>query len=217
MKTSVSLSELSVARESANLLLNIVSEEVVGDYGLIYSTTDSIPTANNGTRVVIGKGGTSSGLAYELTGLNANTTYYVRAFVQKNSSQDVLYSDVVTITTMANAITIGEVRSMYVGNNYADMRYSFVADEEIIDCGFIYSTTNQEPSREDGTMVTVGHGGLVGNVMTTIANLEERTTYYIRGYVLTRLGIAYSPNVVTITTSASASEPGESDNPDPQL
>ncbi len=217
LKTSVSLSELSVARESANFLLNIVSEEVVGDYGLIYSTTDSIPTANNGTRVVIGKGGTSSGLAYELTGLNANTTYYVRAFVQKNSSQDVLYSDVVTITTMANAITIGEVRSMYVGNNYADMRYSFVADEEIIDCGFIYSTTNQEPSREDGTMVTVGHGGLVGNVMTTIANLEERTTYYIRGYVLTRLGIAYSPNVVTITTSASASEPGESDNPDPQL
>ncbi|SHL27980.1 hypothetical protein SAMN05216463_1493, partial [Xylanibacter ruminicola] len=32
-----------------------------------------------------------------------------------------------------------------------------------------------------------------------------------------KLGIVYSPNVVTITTSASASEPGESDNPDPQL
>lgn len=217
LQTSVSLNELSVSRESANFLLNIVSEEVVGDYGLVYSTRDSIPTINNGERVIVGRGGTSSGLAYELSGLNANTTYHVRAFVQKNGSQDVFYSDVVTITTMASSVTVGEVRSMYVGNDYADMRFSYVADEEVIDCGFIYSATYDKPTRDNGTMVSTGHGGLGGNVMTTIVKLEETTTYHICGYVLTKLGIVYSPNVVTITTSASASEPGESDNPDPQL
>jgi len=30
-------------------------------------------------------------------------------------------------------------------------------------------------------------------------------------------GIVYTPNVVTITTSSSVREPGESDNPDPTL
>jgi len=92
-----------------------------------------------------------------------------------------------------------------------------VADEEAIDYGFVYSATSQEPSRADGTMVTVGSGTKLANVMTTIANLEERTTYYIRGYVQTKQGIFYSPNMVTITTSASTTEPGESDNPDPQF
>ena len=31
-----------------------------------------------------------------------------------------------------------------------------VADEEIIDCGFVYSDTNQTPTRDD-SMVTIGH------------------------------------------------------------
>ncbi len=216
LQTSVSLSELSVTRNSANFLVNIVSEEVVGDYGLLYSTSDSIPTSTNGNRVVIGKGGTSSGIVYELTGLKPETKYYVRAFVEKTNS-NTYYSDVIAVTTMDNAITIGELRSMYVGNTYADMRFSFVADEEATDYGFVYSTTNREPSRADGTMVIVGSGTKMTNVMTTIADLEEQTTYYIRGYVQTKQGIFYSPNMVTITTSASTTEPGSSDNPDPQF
>ena len=56
-----------------------------------------------------------------------------------------------------------------------------------------------------------------GNVMTTIADLEKSTTYYIRGYLLTKQGIIYSPNVVTIKTSKTSKEPGESSNPDPQF
>ena len=66
-------------------------------------------------------------------------------------------------------------------------------------------------------MVKVGDGGTGGNVMGVITNLQEMTTYYVRAYVLTHNGHSYSPNVVTITTSASQHEPGESDNPDPTL
>jgi hypothetical protein len=214
LETSVGLSELSVSYDMANFIINVVSEEVVGDYGLVYST-NAHPTITEGQKIVAGNGGLTSAKAYKLEGLKDNTTYYVRAFVEKKSTQETLYSDELTVTTLAYSAMIGEVRSLYVGDTYADMRFSYVADEEIIDCGFVYSGTNETPTRENDTMVTIGHSGMGGNVMTTIADLEKTTTYYIRGYLLTKQGIIYSPNVVTITTSKTSKEPGESSNPDP--
>jgi hypothetical protein len=136
LETSVSLSELSVSYDMVNFLINVVSEEVVGDYGLVYST-NAHPTITEGQKIVAGNGGLTSAKAYKLEGLKDNTTYYVRAFVEKKSTQETLYSDELTVTTLAYSAMIGEVRSLYVGDTYADMRFSYVADEEIIDCGFV--------------------------------------------------------------------------------
>ena len=216
LQTSISLSELSVARQSANFLINIASEQVVGEFGLVYTESGNVPTVTNGKVVKVGNGGTSRGLAYELTGLQENTRYMVRAFVYKQNSSDVIYSEPIEITTKASMLSIGELKSLYVSNTSAELRFSFTSDTDVIDYGFVYSATKPEPTRDDG-VVTIGRGGTGGNVMGTITNLQESTTYYVRAYVLTERGHMYGPNVVTITTSASQHEPGESDNPDPQL
>ena len=216
LQTSISLSELSVARQSANFLINIASEQVVGEFGLVYTESGNVPTVTNGKVVKVGNGGTSRGLAYELTGLQENTRYMVRAFVYKQNSSDVIYSEPIEITTKASMLSIGELKSLYVSNTSAELRFSFTSDTDVFDYGFVYSATKPEPTRDDG-VVTIGRGGTGGNVMGTITNLQESTTYYVRAYVLTERGHMYGPNVVTITTSASQHEPGESDNPDPQL
>ena len=216
LQTSISLSELSVARQSANFLINIASEQVVGEFGLVYTESGNVPTVTNGKVVKVGNGGTSRGLAYELTGLQENTRYMVRAFVYKQNSSDVIYSEPIEITTKASMLSIGELKSLYVSNTSAELRYGFTSDTDVIDYGFVYSATKPEPTRDDG-ILTIGRGGTGGNVMGTITNLQESTTYYVRAYVLTERGHTYGPNVVTITTSASQHEPGESDNPDPQL
>ena len=216
LQTSISLSELSVARQSANFLINIASEQVVGEFGLVYTESGNVPTVTNGKVVKVGNGGTSRGLAYELTGLQENTRYMVRAFVYKQNSSDVIYSEPIEITTKASMLSIGELKSLYVSNTSAELRFSFTSDTDVIDYGFVYSATKPESTRDDG-VVTIGRGGTGGNVMGTITNLQESTTYYVRAYVLTERGHTYGPNVVTITTSASQHEPGESDNPDPQL
>ena len=216
LQTSISLSELSVARQSANFLINIASEQVVGEFGLVYTENGNVPTVTNGKVVKVGNGGTSRGLAYELTGLQENTRYMVRAFVYKQNSSDVIYSEPIEITTKASMLSIGELKSLYVSNTSAELRFSFTSDTDVIDYGFVYSATKPEPTRDDG-ILTIGRGGTGGNVMGTITNLQESTTYYVRAYVLTERGHTYGPNVVTITTSASQHEPGESDNPDPQL
>ena len=216
LQTSISLSELSVARQSANFLINIASEQVVGEFGLVYTESGNVPTITNGKVVKVGNGGTSRGLAYELTGLQENTRYMVRAFVYKQNSSDVIYSEPIEITTKASMLSIGELKSLYVSNTSAELRFSFTSDTDVIDYGFVYSATKPEPTRDDG-ILTIGRGGTGGNVMGTITNLQESTTYYVRAYVQTERGHMYGPNVVTITTSASQHEPGESDNPDPQL
>lgn len=216
LQTSISLSELSVARQSANFLINIASEQVVGEFGLVYTESGNVPTVTNGKVVKVGNGGTSRGLAYELTGLQENTRYMVRAFVYKQNSSDVIYSEPIEITTKASMLSIGELKSLYVSNTSAELRFSFTSDTDVFDYGFVYSATKPEPTHDDG-VVTIGRGGTGGNVMGTITNLQESTTYYVRAYVLTERGHTYGPNVVTITTSASQHEPGESDNPDPQL
>ncbi len=215
--TSVSLSNLSLMRESATFLLNIVSESVVGEFGLVYSTNNNMPTTNNSQVIHLGSGGLSQGVVGELTGLEQGTTYYVRAFVQNLTNNEMLYSDVITITTPVAETSVSELTSIYVGDVYADFQFSFVSDEEVSEYGLVYSNINTTPTTSDKT-VKVGNGGYTRSVLGSIKGLEGSTTYYVRAYVKTSTGqYIYSPNIVTITTSSSATEPGESDNPDPQL
>ena len=135
LQTSISLSELSVARQSANFLINIASEQVVGEFGLVYTESGNVPTVTNGKVVKVGNGGTSRGLAYELTGLQENTRYMVRAFVYKQNSSDVIYSEPIEITTKASMLSIGELKSLYVSNTSAELRFSFTSDTDVIDYG----------------------------------------------------------------------------------
>ncbi len=217
LATSVSLTNLSLMRESATFLLNIVSESVVGEFGLVYSTSTENPTIDNSRVVSLGRGGLSQGVIGELTGLEQGTTYYVRAFVQNLTNNETLYSDVVTITTPVSETSVSELTSIYVGDVYADFHFSFVSDEEVSEFGLVYSASNTTPTISDGN-VKVGNGGYTRNVLGSLNNLESSTTYYVRAYVVSATGqYIYSPNMVTITTSSSSTVPGESDNPDPRL
>ena len=217
LQTSVSLSSLSVLRESATFLLNIVSETVVGEYGMVYSASDQMPTTATGQVVYLGNGGLSQGVVGELNGLQQATTYFVRGFVQNITTGETLYSDVVAITTSESVTSVGELTSLYVSNTSAEFRFSFVADEEVSDYGLVYSTSSQTPTVSDRVAV-IGEKGTSRSVLGTLDELQETTTYYVRAYVHSSTGeYVYSPNTVTITTSASVHEPGESDNPDPML
>lgn len=217
LQTSVNITNLSTLRESATFLLNIVSESVVGHYGLVYSASNQMPTRDNSQVVNLGNGGLSQGAVGELTGLTQGTTYFVRGFVENLVTGETLYSDVVVIETPVPVTSVGELYSMHVADHYAEFRFSFVADEEAADYGLVYSTSNQMPTINDNR-TKVGENGTSRSVFGVIEELQENATYYVRAYVHSTSGnYVYSPNVVTITTSSSVHEPGESDNPDPTL
>jgi hypothetical protein len=211
------LTILSCLKNSAEFYFGFTSDNVVGDYGVVYSTTNSTPTLSD-EMFKVGDGGTSGNIDGKLTGLTEGTTYYARAFVTTTSSEGgVVYSpNVATFTTRSSSVMLGLLYSLYVGNTYAEFRFAFTSDEDATDYGFVYSPTNKTPTLTDGVK-SVGTGGTGENVMGTIDGLSEDTEYYVRSYVSTPHGTVYSDNMVTIKTSKSPREPGESDNPDPTL
>jgi hypothetical protein len=92
---------MSVGNTSAEFTFNFISDEEVGDYGLVYSPTNNVPTLNDGV-VLAGRGGTTHSVLAVLPQLQETTTYYVRAYVMSLSGTPVYGPNVVTITTSAS-------------------------------------------------------------------------------------------------------------------
>ncbi len=118
----------------------------------------------------------------------------------------------------SDSLVVSDLYSLYVGEQNAEFRFSFVADSNVGEYGLVYSTSETYPTRNNSESVVTDAGGTVKNVLALLNNLQPNTTYYVRAFVQGSGQITYySPNVVTIKTSSSATEPGESDNPDPSL
>ena len=114
-------------------------------------------------------------------------------------------------------LTVGDLTSMYVSNNSADFRFSFVSNQSVGEYGLVYAMGNPQPTVGNAEKVVKGQGATSGTVLVSLNDLHPQHTYYVRAFVTGNNGVQYSPNVVTITTSSSEREPGESDNPDPTL
>ena len=114
-------------------------------------------------------------------------------------------------------LTVGDLTSMYVSNNSADFRFSFVSNQSVGEYGLVYAMGNPQPTVGNAEKVVKGQGATSGTVLVSLNDLHPQHTYYVRAFVTCNNGVQYSPNVVTITTSSSEREPGESDNPDPTL
>lgn len=75
--------------------------------------------------------------------------------------------------------------------------------------GICYSHDNHVPTIEDER---------VEGYSATISGLEQKTTYYVRGYVVSSAIpqiVVYTSNVVAFTTQSSIVIPGNNDNPNP--
>ncbi len=118
----------------------------------------------------------------------------------------------------SGTVTLSDLYSLYVADNMAEFRFSFVADDNVGEYGLVYSTSETQPTRDNSDFVVTDTGGTTKNVLAQLSNLQPNTTYYVRAFVQGNgQNVYYSPNVVTIKTSSSTTEPGESDNPDPTL
>lgn len=115
------------------------------------------------------------------------------------------------------SLSVGNLTSMYVADTSADFRFSFVCTQSVGEYGLVYSMDNSNPTLNNSEIVVKGQGVTSGTVLVSLDDLHPHHTYYVRAFVMGNNGIQYSPNVVTITTSSSPGEPGESDNPDPTL
>lgn len=132
-----------------------------------------------------------------IEGLSENTTYHVRAYAINEAG--VGYSNDVQFTTLP--ILLPELTAVEVSNvsgKAARVKATVTSagNDELSDAGFVYSSTNGEPTLEDGKLSC-------GNVTMLDAKLEgltAETQYYVRAYATNSKGTAYGETETFATT-----------------
>lgn len=95
------LDSMWIGQQEAELRFRFQSNREVVDYGVVYSTTQSMPTRQNAEVLTVGHGGTGDEPIVVMEGLQPATTYYVRAYVLTSQQDGVFYysPNVMTFTT----------------------------------------------------------------------------------------------------------------------
>jgi uncharacterized protein (TIGR02145 family) len=150
------------------------------------TTANSHSTDGNGTGVFVSS----------LSGLTANTLYYVRAYatnsVGTTYGNEVMFSTlppVLPTITTTSVTDIAQTTATSGGNVTVDGGASVIA------CGVCWSTSSNPVNT--GSHTTDGSG--IGTFVSSLTGLTEGTLYYVRAYATNSVGTGYG-NEISFTT-----------------
>lgn len=164
----------------------------------------------------------SSNVAWLALRKNAEGTAFF-ATVQPNIStsersavitvKGVALSQTVNVTQQAVvAPTVGKASVSGITKHTATAVFNYgSAHLEVKEYGVCYSSTSTAPTTADAVLRQQG-GGMTGNPIFELSELKSKTTFYVRAFVVTDLGIQYG-ETASFTTLASV--PNEGDNGTP--
>jgi hypothetical protein len=196
----------SVDKTSATINGTIISvgNPAYTERGFCYSKTNVMPAIIDIIAPSSGTGVTGS-FSADLTQLEENTTYYVRAYARTNDG-DPAYGTVKTFKTAQSAmITVSTQDATSVDKTSATVNGTIISagDPAYTERGFCYSKTNAMPAITDIIAPNSG-AGVTGAFSADLTQLEENTTYYVRAYARTNEGDPAYGTVKTFKTAQGA-------------
>jgi hypothetical protein len=163
--------------------------------GVCWSTSANPTTANNKTSNGTGTGSFTS----SLTGLTANTLYYVRAYA--TNSTGTAYGNQVTFTTLANSlptVTTAAVSNITATTAKSGGNVTAAGGSNVTARGVCWRTSPNPTTSNSHTHNGTGTGSFTSN----LTGLSPNTLYYVRAYATNSSGTSYG-NQVTFTTLSS--------------
>ena len=207
--TTASASSIAQTTASSGATITSNGGATITANGVCWSTstnpTTALTTKTSDTAVQ------SGGFTSNLTGLTANTTYYIRAYA--TNSVGTVYGNQVTFTTLPNLATVSTTTATSITGSGAASGGSITgtAIGTITGEGVAYAITTN-PTTSNGT---ASPGTLVqtGAFSATLSGLNPGTLYYYRAYATNAAGTAYGTQssfttlvvAPTVSTTASAS------------
>ena len=159
--------------------------------GFCYSTSES-PTTSNQTAQV--SGNETGNYSTTVSGLSANTLYYVRAYAK--NSQGTAYGNPISFyTTQPSSLPVlYTLEAANVTSSSATLggNISNAGSPSYYEKGVCYSTY-QNPTT--GNNKTPASGSGTGNFTTPVSGLTPNTTYYVRAYAINSQGTAYGSQI----------------------
>ncbi len=194
------ISEITYSSAKLTGRLEELGSETIIDYGHCWNTEPDPTIENNKTSKGIA---TFTGeFSSNVIDLQANTTYYVRAYA--TTSTGTYYSEELNFTTSAGATTISILDPANI--DYQEITANgYISDlgaETPSQYGFIWAETNSE-------LTTTNNEGLIeltdasdtGKFSVEISGLKAATRYYIRAYAVNSYGTAYS-DIIEFSTKS---------------
>lgn len=195
--TTQNVTEITV--NSASSGGNITSDggAEVTERGVCYSKTPY--PVSTGLHTSDGKG--TGSFTSDITGLEPNTDYYLRAYATNNVGtaygNEITFktNPVITATITTVAVTsITSTTAVSGGNITSDGGGTITAR------GVCWATTANPTTANDKTTDGTGTGTFASN----LTGLLPGTTYHIRAYAVNSAGVAYGNDLTFTTTSVSA-------------
>lgn len=167
----------------------------VTERGVCWSTNHNPTVSGNHTSSGTGTGN----FTCNIIGLNAHTTYYVRAYA--TNSKGTNYGEEVSFNTSANlpAVSTGSVTNITTTSASGSGNVTSDGGSTITERGLCWST-HHEPTLS-GTHVGAGEGA--GEFTAVMTNLTANRTYYVRAYAINGVGTSYGDEVEFTTLSVS--------------
>lgn len=162
--------------------------------GVCWSTSTNPSITNSHTT-----DGTSIGsFTSNISGLSANTTYYLRAYA--TNSVGTAYGNERIFTTTSNStipvVTTTSATAITYTQAASGGDVSSDGGAAVTKRGVCWST-NQNPTISNDTTL---NGNGTGTFISTLTSLTPATTYYVRAYAINSVGVGYG-NQITFTTT----------------
>ncbi len=173
--------------------------------GVCWSNTTSSPTIAN-SKTVDGSG--IGSFTSSLSGLTANTTYYVRAYATNSAGTS--YGSVISFSTLSATIPTGVTTNSITSTTQTTASgggsVSSDGGATITSRGICWSNTTSSPTIINSK---TSDGSGIGSFTSSLSGLTANTTYYVRAYATNSAGTSYGP-VTSFTTLASTLAIGQS-------
>lgn len=167
----------------------------VTERGVCWSTNHNPTVSSNHTSSGTGTGN----FTCNIIGLNAHTTYYVRAYA--TNSKGTNYGEEVSFNTSANLPTVstGSVTNITTTSALGSGNVTNDGGSTITERGLCWSTYH-EPTIS-GMHISAGDG--TGEFTAVMDHLTANTKYYVRAYATNGVGTSYGDEVEFTTLSVS--------------
>ena len=167
---------------SSSVTLNAEISEIGSPHfiekGFCYSKSYN-PTISDIRKVVPGEG--RGPYSIDITGLDYQTTYYVRAYLIQGGQP--IYGENVALTTTWTDVEVRTFAATDIEAESAILRGELVnpGDPVCTEYGFVYSSSRTEPIISDKKIMFTS---IQTTYSSLLENLTENTTYYVRTYAV---------------------------------